>query len=80
MLALGATALSLFHTSHALADDDDESSVVLGLDGDLSIAPEGEEIEGGGGAALRLGLERELLWLLYVRPELGADIPGESLA
>ena len=70
ILALGAGALSLLHSPRAFADD--ESSVVLGLDGDLAIAPEGEAIEGGGGAALRLGLERELLALLYIRPELGA--------
>ena len=79
ILALGAGALSsLLHAPEALADDD--SSIVIGADGDLGIAPDGEEVTGGGGGALRLGLEKEVLAILYFRPELGAhyhDFGGE---
>lgn len=69
MLVASATALSLFHAPPALADD---RSVVIGLDGDVGVAPDGEDTKGGGGGALRLGLEYEALGVLYARPELGA--------
>jgi len=69
ILALSAGVLSLLHAPEALADD---SSVVIGLDGDLGIAPDGEDFSGGGGGALRLGIEKEVLAILYFRPELAA--------
>ena len=69
MLVLSAGALSLFHSRPALADD---SSVAIGLDGNVGVAHDDEDTEAGGGGALRLGLESEALAILYVRPELGA--------
>ncbi len=69
MLVLSAGALTLLGTPTARADD---RSVVIGVDGDIGVAPDGEETTGGGGGALRLGLESDLLAILYVRPELGA--------
>lgn len=69
MLVAGATSMALFHTERALADD---SSLAIGLDGDIGVAPDGEETKGGAGGALRLGLESDVLAILYVRPELGA--------
>lgn len=69
VLSAGALSLSLSITSNARADD---TSVVLGVDGDIGVAPDGEDTTGGGGGALRLGGEREFLAILYVRPELGA--------
>jgi hypothetical protein len=70
LLTLSAGALTQLHTLPALADD---SQVVVGLDGDLGIAPDGEELTGGGGGSLRLGLESDVLAILYVRPELAAN-------
>lgn len=68
-LVFCAGALSLFYGAPALADD---SSVVIGVDGDIGVAPDGEDTKGGVGGALRLGVESDLLAILYVRPELGA--------
>ena len=47
--------------------------MVLGGDGDIGISPEGsgEDVEGGGGGGIRLGLEKSMLALLYARGELG---------
>lgn len=77
-LVLSAAVLTALHAAPALADD---SSVVIGLDGDLGVAPDGDDTKGGAGAALRLGLESEVLAILYARPELGAhyhDFSGEQ--
>lgn len=71
---LGLAALcaaSLVHAGTARADD--ESSLVVGGDGDIGISPEGsgEDVEGGGGGGIRVGFERSMLALLYLRGELG---------
>lgn len=66
-------AASVVHLGSARADDD--TSLVIGGDGDLSFSPEGagENVEGAGGGGLRLGVESDVLYFLYARGEIGGD-------